>query len=277
MVMTIQQWVNGKAVSELSLQDRGLSYGHGVFETLRIAGSKPLLWPEHLQRLLAGCQRLSIPTQLLAEQLQQDLAALPSVKDGVLKIIVTAGEGGRGYRLPVQPSPTRILQLMPVPVYPDLPAERGIEARWCQIRLGCAPALAGIKHLNRLEQVLARAEWSDDHIREGILCGQDGYLAEGTMSNLFLVYDGVLITPDLHDYGVAGIMRQHLIELAGSAGISVEVKKLQPKDLPGADEVFFCNSLIGIWPLRLLEQQVFIPGPVTRRLQALLTESYCAC
>lgn len=97
------------------------------------------------------------------------------------------------------------------------------------------------------------------------------------MSNLFLVYDGVLITPDLSDYGVAGIMRQHLIELAGSAGISVEVKKLQPKDLPGADEVFFCNSLIGIWPLRLLEQQVFIPGPVTRRLQALLTESYCAC
>lgn len=277
MVMTIQQWVNGKVVSELSLQDRGLSYGHGVFETLRIAGGKPLLWPEHLQRLLAGCQRLSIPTQLLAEQLQQEMAALPSVEDGVLKIIVTAGEGGRGYRLPVQPSPTRILQLMPVPVYPDLPAEHGIEARWCQIRLGCAPALAGIKHLNRLEQVLARAEWTDEHIREGILCGQDGYLAEGTMSNLFLVYDGVLITPDLHDYGVAGVMRQHLIELAGSAGISVEVKKLQPKDLLGADEVFFCNSLIGIWPLRLLEQQVFIPGPVTRRLQALLTESYCAC
>ncbi|MFN3881334.1 MAG: aminodeoxychorismate lyase [Nitrincola lacisaponensis] len=277
MVMTIQQWVNGKAVSELSLQDRGLSYGHGVFETLRIAGGKPLLWPEHLQRLLAGCQRLSIPTQLLAEQLQQEMAALPSVEDGVLKIIVTAGEGGRGYRLPVQPVPTRILQLMPVPVYPDLPAEHGIEARWCQIRLACAPALAGIKHLNRLEQVLARAEWTDDHIREGILCGQDGCLAEGTMSNLFLVYDGVLITPDLSDYGVAGIMRQHLMALAGSAGISVEVKKLQPKDLPGADEVFFCNSLIGIWPLRLLEQQVFIPGPVTRRLQALLTESYCAC
>ncbi|KDE40032.1 Aminodeoxychorismate lyase [Nitrincola lacisaponensis] len=277
MVMTIQQWVNGKAVSELSLQDRGLSYGHGVFETLRIAGGKLLLWPEHLERLLAGCQRLSIPTQWLAEQLQQEMAALPSVEDGVLKIIVTAGEGGRGYRLPVQPSPTRILQLMPVPVYPDLPAEHGIEARWCQIRLACAPALAGIKHLNRLEQVLARAEWADEHIREGILCGQDGYLAEGTMSNLFLVYDGVLITPDLHDYGVAGIMRQHLMALAGSAGISVEVKKLQPKDLLGADEVFFCNSLIGIWPLRLLEQQVFIPGPVTRRLQALLTESYCAC
>jgi 4-amino-4-deoxychorismate lyase len=267
--------VNGKPSVTLSFQDRGLSYGQGLFETLRIAGGKPLLWEAHLQRLLRGCQRLHIPAEGLQTALQEDLEQLPVVDQAVLKILVTAGCGGRGYTLPTDIQSTRILQQLPFPDYSDNPGLRGIQARWCNLQLACAPALAGIKHLNRLEQVLARAEWNDPSVQEGIVCGADGYLAEGTMSNLFLVYDGRLMTPDLSLYGIAGIMRNYLIELAASVGIKTETGQYTRAELLAADEVFFCNSLIGIWPLAQLDDQTFIPGPVTRRLQGLLKENYC--
>ena len=267
--------VNGKSTAAMLIQDRGLSYGQGVFETLRIAAGKPLLWEAHLQRLLTGCQRLQIPTEGLQEALQGDLEQLPAVEHAVLKILVTAGCGGRGYSMPADMRPTRIIQQLPLPVSSGNPALQGIRARWCDLQLACAPALAGIKHLNRLEQVLARAEWHDPAVHEGIVCGADGYLAEGTMSNLFLVYDKKLLTPDLSQYGIAGIMRNYLIELADSIGIKTETGRYTPAELLAADEVFFCNSLIGIWPLAQLDNQTFIPGPVTRRLQNLLKENYC--
>ena len=270
MADVIQQLVNGQNSGDLNVQDRGLSYGHGIFETLKISANKPLLWQSHIDRLLAGCHRLKIPVDKLQEQLEKDLTLLEPVEQGVLKIIVTAGVGGRGYQLPIHPSPTRIVQLSHFPSYPDQPSNKGIKARWCSIQLSCAPLLAGLKHLNRLEQVLAKAEWSDNDIREGIVCGSDGYLAEGTMSNLFIVKDYVLKTPILESYGVAGVMRNHLIDLACSVNIEVDVCKLTKDDLIAADEVFFCNSLIEIWPLRQLEQYAFEVGPITRKLQHLL-------
>lgn len=275
MADIIQQLVNGQYSSDLNIQDRGLSYGHGVFETLRISANKPVLWEAHLQRLLKSCQRLMIPIDSLQQQLEQDLSLLQPVNHAVLKVIVTAGVGGRGYQIPIDSKPTRIVQLFTQqPPYPDQPATLGVKARWCQMQLSCMPALAGIKHLNRLEQVLARAEWSDPEIREGILCGSDGYLAEGTMSNLFIVSRGRLLTPDLESYGVAGIMRNHLIDLARQHDLIVNVTKIVPEALYNADEVFFCNSLIGIWPVRQIEHQHFTLGPITRTLQNLLLESH---
>lgn len=273
MADVIQQLVNGHFGSDLDIQDRGLNYGHGVFETLSICAHKPLLWQAHIERLLKSCQRLMIPTDSLQDQLEQDLRLLELEENAVLKVIVTAGSGGRGYQLPRDPHPTRILQIFPKPVFPDQPEQTGITARWCNMQLSCAPALAGIKHLNRLEQVLARAEWDDPTIREGILCGNDGYLAEGTMSNIFLVSHGKLYTPDLSYYGVAGIMRDHIMTLANNADLEVVIAQLPASRLMEADEVFFCNSLIGIWPLRQLEKLRFNLGPVTQHLQQLLTES----
>ncbi|KGK42266.1 hypothetical protein LH51_08460 [Nitrincola sp. A-D6] len=267
--------VNGKSAASIAIQDRGVSYGQGVFETLRVTQGRPLLWDEHLQRLLNGCKRLQIPVDGLQHLLYDDLQQLPAADHAVVKIIVTAGSGGRGYMMPADVQPTRILQQLPLPVYYGNPALQGIRARWCDLQLACAPALAGIKHLNRLEQVLARAEWNDPAVQEGIVCGADGYLAEGTMSNLFLVYDGKLLTPDLSRYGIAGIMRNYLIELAANVGINTEIGRYTRTDLLAADEVFFCNSLIGVWPLAQLDDQTFIPGPVTRRLQVLLKENYC--
>lgn len=270
MADVIQQFVNGQKSCALNIQDRGLSYGHGVFETIKISAYKPLLLEAHLQRLLASCERIKISTEGLLANLEDDLALITPLESGVLKIIVTAGIGGRGYQLPADPSPTRIVQLLPFPTYPDQPAVKGITARWCNVQLSSAPLLAGIKHLNRLEQVLARAEWTDISIREGILCGDDGYIAEGTMSNIFIVKDNILKTPNLQNYGVEGIMRNHLIDLARSINLCVEVCGLTKNDLLAADEVFFCNSLIEVWPLHQLEQQRFEVGQITRKLQHLL-------
>lgn len=270
MADVIHQLVNGQVDTSLNTLDRGLNYGHGVFETMKITSGRPLLWHDHLSRLLSSCERLKISIETLQADLENDLLSLPALDQAVLKVIVTAGVGGRGYQAPVGSMPTRIVQVFSYPSYPDQPALLGIKARWCQIQLSSAPLLAGMKHLNRLEQVLARSEWSDQDIREGIVCGSDGFLAEGTMSNLFVVRDGVLKTPLLSNYGVEGIMRNHLLQLAHAAEIPVEVAPLSKEDLLTADEVFFCNSLIEIWPLRQLEQQSFTIGPITRQLQCLL-------
>ncbi len=278
MADVIHELVNGQQRNDLSTQDRGLSYGHGVFETVKVVAGEPILIDEHLQRLISSCQRLKIPTDNLLQQLIADLDYLPYVDLGVVKIIVTAGVGGRGYQLPDDPRPSRIVQLFPFPHFPDNPSQQGIQARWCDIQLSSVPTLAGIKHLNRLEQVLARAEWSDPHIREGILLGSDQFIAEGTMSNIFIVKDNTLKTPDLSRYGVEGIMRNHIIKLAKQSDLSVSVLPLTKNDLLDADEVFFCNSLIEIWPLRKIAQQSFEVGAVTRSLQkALMAESYHRC
>ncbi|MCD8513544.1 MAG: aminodeoxychorismate lyase [Nitrincola sp.] len=270
MTDVIHQLVNGQTSKDLNIQDRGLSYGHGVFETLKISAGQAVLWREHLDRLVTSCQRLKISTDHLQTDLESDLLKLPVQEQAVLKIIITAGVGGRGYQVPEKATPTRIVQIFPYPVYSDQPEQLGIKARWCQIQLSSAPLLAGMKHLNRLEQVLARSEWSDASIKEGIVCGCDGFLAEGTMSNLFLIKNGVLKTPILHSYGVEGIMRNYLLDLAKANAIPVEVTQLTKADLLSADEVFFCNSLIEIWPLRQLEEHCFEIGPITRKLQSLL-------
>lgn len=270
MTDVIHQLVNGQARKDLDIQDRGLSYGHGVFETLKISAGQVVLWYEHLERLVTSCQRLKILTDNLQKDLESDLLQLPVQDQAVLKIIITAGVGGRGYQAPDNVTPSRIVQIFPYPVYSDQPEQLGIRARWCQIQLSSAPLLAGMKHLNRLEQVLARSEWSDSSIKEGIVCGSDGFLAEGTMSNLFLIKNGVLKTPVLCSYGVEGIMRNYLLDLARANNIPVEVTQLTKTDLLSADEAFFCNSLIEIWPLHQLDEHRFEIGPITRKLQSLL-------
>ncbi|KAA0875456.1 aminodeoxychorismate lyase [Nitrincola tapanii] len=268
--------IDGQVQDLCPSDDRGLTYGQGVFETLPCTEGQPWLWPAHLQRLLRGCRQLKIPCEALEAQLHADLQQLPQ-QDGVLKILVTAGSGGRGYALPEPIYPRRILQFSPRPYWPDAPFHQGIRARVCQLRLAHQPALAGLKHLNRLEQVLARSEWSDPGIREGILLSYQDELIEGTMSNLFLVKAGQLFTPDLSQTGVSGIMRNYLIDMATDLSLPVQIKGLTLEDLWAADEVFFCNSLIAIWPLVALEEQSFAIGPITRCLQKVLQERRYPC
>ena len=259
--------INGQPAEQISAQDRGLHYGDGLFETIAVNNGAPLLWDRHLQRLGLGCSRLSIeppdPTLLRAET--EHICA--GVEQAVLKIIITRGAGSRGYR----PSPltshplsaTRIVARYPWPEWPQRFWQEGVRVRVCQTPLGSNPLLAGIKHLNRLEQVLARSEWDDPDIPEGLMLDQTGSVIEATQSNVFIVRQGRLLTPDLSASGVAGIMRAYIIEIAAMLSIPCAVTRLTLADVQTAEEGFLCNSLIGVWPIRESAGAALKPGPIT--------------
>lgn len=275
--MQPQTLINGHAEQLIASDDRGLAYGHGLFETLLVIDGRPVFWHEHLQRLLRGCSRLGIPVDGLPLRLEQDLQQLQfSAGRAVLKILLTCGSGGRGYQTPQPAVPRRLLMATPMPVWPDRP-EQGIRARWCDTRLACQPRLAGIKHLNRLEQVLARNEWQDPRIREGLVCDSRGFVVEGTMSNLCFLRGRQLCTPALDQCGVEGIVRNQLIELAAELGLHVQIGHYTPDEVAAADELLVCNSLIGIWPITRLGAHRYPHGPITRQLQSALEQRMMQC
>ena len=266
----IKQLINGQPEDCVATTDRGLLYGDGLFETLTVVDGVLCHWQRHLSRLQSGCERLGIQTVDVVTLEQECLSLAADIDRAVLKIIVTRGSGGRGYRAPEEPSATRIVQLHDWPGFLPACAEHGVAVRVCNTRLGHNPALAGIKHLNRLEQVLARQEWDDADIMEGLLRDSSGYLIEGTMSNVFLVREGCLLTADLQRCGVAGIMRTLILELAKQLSIDVKISHVEMKHLQQADEVFICNSLMGIWPVVAVDARAYTKGPITTRLQNLL-------
>lgn len=275
--------INGVVGTQISVQDRGLHYGDGVFETLAVRAGVPLLWDRHMQRLYAGCMRLGITppdTALLAaEACRVCTHDSSNLAQGVLKIIITRGEGARGYRMiTTTPVPaTRILALHPWASWPEEFVQRGVRVRVCATRLGINPALAGIKHLNRLEQVLARNEWSDADIPEGLMLDTAGCVIEGTMSNVFVVRDGKLYTPDVSRCGIAGIVRGLIIELAKEWSLECAITGLTLHDIQDANEIFLCNSLIGVWPVREIDGVHLAPGPLTRRIAARINEIMNPC
>lgn len=262
--------VNGRITSEIAIADRGLQYGDGLFETIAVHKGYPPLYQRHLRRLEEGCQRLgmgALSRGILGQEIRQ---VCRGIARGVLKAIVTRGSGGRSYRPPPEPHLTRILSVHPWLDYPASFAEYGITLRVCGTPLGRNPLLAGIKHLNRLEQVLARSEWDDPMIPEGLMLDSEGWVIEGTMSNLFIVKDKRLFTPDLSYCGVAGIMRGLILEQARACGVEAVVRSLTLADVEQAGECFVCNSLIGLWPVRRLEGYRYPVGPLTQRLRRLM-------
>ncbi len=267
--------VDGEARDTLSLQDRGLHYGDGLFETVAVIDGRMPLWERHMARLCRDAPRLGLPPPdpaLLAAEARRLCAGTAR---GVLKIILTRGPG-RGYAPPPQARPTRILCRYPWPAYPESHRREGVRVRVCRMRLGENPRLAGIKHLNRLEQVLARSEWRDPDIAEGLLLDQQGRVIEGTQSNVFAVRKGCLLTPDLSRCGVAGVMRAWILEEARSAGIPCEVRDLPLEELLAAEEVFLCNSVAGIWPVRRIEETAYPPPRLAHVLQQRLHRSLAA-
>jgi 4-amino-4-deoxychorismate lyase len=263
--------------------DRGLHYGDGLFETMCVQRGRVRLLARHLARLRQGARRLAIPLPGLNELGLDDLqAALVSAAaklgEGVLKLIVTRGCGGRGYALPQPTQPSLLLLPYPATCPPAMALEAaGIRVRLCDLRLARQPRLAGIKHLNRLEYVLARAEWQNETIAEGLLLDSEGELVEAVTSNIFLVRDGRLLTPILDQCGVAGVMRDEVMDCARVCGLEVVEARLGLPDLLAADEVFLSNSLHGIRPvmdLVLSAQDVrhFALGAVTRRLHQALDQ-----
>lgn len=264
----MQAWVDGQGADSLALQNRGLAYGDGLFETIAVKAGQPSLLDYHLDRLRLGCQRLAIEADhaLIREEICRYAALLG---DGVLKLILTRGDSQRGYAAAAGVAPRRILQGNPAPAYPDAYGEQGVRLFACRTRLAEQPLLAGLKHLNRLEQVLARAEWQGTEYAEGLMLDVSGRVIEGVYSNLFLVRNGELQTADLSRCGVAGVMRAALLEAARSEGIALKIGDLFLEDVAQADEVFLCNSVYGVWPVCSFESLNWPPGPLTRKLQAI--------
>lgn len=245
--MTDVVLVDGLPAESVPVLDRGLQYGDGLFETLAIRAGVPRLLGHHLERLAEGCRRLGIPTPDPA-MLRREIETAAPAADAVVKIILTRGVAARGYRPPTNPQPTRI-----VAGFTQAPRRAsdadGIHVRMCATRLGRNPALAGIKHLCRLEQVLARAEWTDEGVAEGLMQDDRGRLVCATQSNLFVLRKGQLATPAVDECGVAGVMRRALVEWAGARGLPVAVCPVMPEDLEEAEEVLLTNALTGARPV----------------------------
>lgn len=267
-------WINGIAQSAITVADRGLQYGDGLFETLAVFDGHCPWFPAHYQRLAAGCERLAIPLPDKQVLLREVEHAAAGQARAVIKILLSSGRGGRGYRRPAVLEPSRIVMQHDWPDYPDSFWQDGVALKLCQTRLGNNPSLAGIKHLNRLEQVLARNEWQGDDYAEGLMCDAEENVIEGTMSNVFVVHRNALYTPSLVTCGVEGIMRRWVLDNASSVGIEVHRTTVAIEDIKQADEVMLTNSLIGLWPVKRFESSNYQPGPVFQTLLKYLVKEY---
>ncbi len=262
--------VNGKHGNLISIRDRGLLYGDGVFRTLRTNRGNVQHWALHYQKLRHDCTALGITcpdASLLSAELNDLLKHHPN---GVVKLIVTRGEGIRGYAHAAHAIPAHIWDVTPLPDYPVDWATHGIRVQLCQLRLSQQPRLAGIKHLNRLENVLAAAELHD--VAEGLLMDADGNVIEGTRSNLFLVSHGELITPDLSRSGVAGVQRDRVMAWAVQHNMPIQIRDVRLDEVMQADELFVVNSIMGLWPIRELEQRCWTSFSVAMQIRQAWAE-----
>jgi len=262
--------IDGREARAVSALDRGLHYGDGLFETIACLEHRPRLLERHLARLEAGCRRLALATDLAAVAAEvRELAA--GAGRAIVKVLVTRGVAtARGYAPSGTERPTRITLRYAWPEDDAHLAQDGVRVRIAATRLGENPALAGLKHCNRLEQVLARAELRDAELAEALMFSSGGRLISGTMSNVFLVHQGRLATPRLDACGVAGVMRAAVLEAAAVAGIPAAEDALGALELERAEEIFLTNALIGVRPVRELQGAPREVGAVTRALQAQL-------
>lgn len=263
--------INGEPREWVSVHDRGFQYGDGLFETLAVARGVPLLWERHLRRLLRDAIRLGIgvPADTGAALRAEADRLCQGAERAVLKIILTRGASGRGYAPRADAPPTRVVSLSP---WPDSPSKtRGASVKFCGTLVTRNRALAGIKHLNRLEQILARRELETNY-DEGLMLDEAGHVIEGTMSNVFMVARGALLTPDLSYSGVAGVMRELVLERAPTLSLACGVTTLTREEIMNAEEVFLTNSLIGLWPVTRIGSKAYPAGPVTQRLREAIEE-----
>lgn len=266
--MTIEpkHLVNGRPAGRIPVLDRGLRYGDGCFETMAVRRGQIPLWERHYRRLQLGCAKLNIQADFEREQLEQELATLiGDAERAIVRLTVTRGSSGRGYAYPAKYQATRIMSLLPGHAHPPEYREQGVAVCLCKTLLGRNPALAGVKHLNRLEQVLARAEWNDEFV-EGLMLDDRGRVIEGTISNVFIVEDGRIYTPILNECGVAGVMRAELLARMQAIGVEASEAVINRDRLLAASECFLTNAVIGIWPVNSIDHKQLEIGMITRRI-----------
>lgn len=250
-------------VVALDPADRGLAYGDGLFETMLVFAHQAVWWPAHWARLArgAGATGIGMPQrEWLEAELGPLLSAAPD--NAVLKLILTRGAGGRGYAADPDIETTLVLSVHAAPPPPPAP----LALRWCDTRLAIQPALAGFKHLNRLEQVLARAEWRDPAIHEGLMLDTEGRVACATSANVFARLGGRWLTPPVDRRGVAGVARAWVL---ANVPDSAEAE-LTAADVESAEALFLCNAVRGILPVGSLGEKRWAPQPALEELRRRL-------
>jgi len=261
-------WIDGREAATLPLPDRGLEFGDGLFETLLVIDGRIPLREFHIARLQSGLATLQFPAlhERVARYLDEALARLDSNLNYTLRITVTRGSGPRGYAPPIAPQARVIITATRMTGDPQTmlaPARLGVS----RIRWGTQPALAGLKHLNRLEQVMAAQERSSAGWDEALMLDQAGAPVSVTAGNLFMVSGGTLVTAALEDCGITGTRRRFIIERsAPDLGLQVQVATFSLDQLLAADEVFYCNSLVGLRPVGELAGTRWSAQPVCSRL-----------
>ena len=267
-------WINGEAQGRLSALDRGLHFGDGLFETIACLGGRARFLGLHLERLGLGCARLRLPApgpQRLRATIER---AAGDEERCIVKVLLTRGPAvTRGYAWGGEHGTWLVIRY-PWPQEDPALARSGVRVRTAATRLGENPAIAGLKHCNRLEQILARNEERAAEADEALMLSHSGRLVSGTMTNVFLV-DGPpgsprLRTPEVSLCGVAGVMRRVVIAEAAREGVPATECALSPRDLDAATEVFLTNARIGIWPVRAIDGRPLAAGALTRRLQERL-------
>ena len=241
----------------LSIFDRAFQYGDGLFETIAVLDGKPALLVKHLHRLKTGLERLKFPAMDL-KALEKDIRKYSSqFKQAVLKVTITRGQSQRGYKVPQSPSPTIVFAFTSRNFRLAVDSHCTISIRQCETPVSINPALAGIKHLNRLEQVMARNEWHDQVYDDGLMCDPDGHVIEATSANVFLFKQGALLTPDLSLCGIAGVARETVLEQAKEIRIPCKIQDISIGECHDADALFLTNSLSGIMPVDNFESTTY--------------------
>lgn len=267
--------INGSFDFAISPLDRGFAYGDGVFRTLLVRDGLPECWPQHYQKLVADCAAIKIVCPS-AELLMSDLQQLFSLEEiagnslAVVKIIITRGEGERGYAPPAITSPLRVIIKSNLRAYPESYYTEGVKLHVCKTRLAAQPLLAGVKHLNRLENVLARMEWTDAHIVDGIMLDAEGHVISCTAANIFMRNGDHLVTPKLDRCGIAGVTRQRIIDLAHLLGLSVNIQPIHLAQLLASDAVLITNSLYGALQVKSILQTTWSPNALAADMRKVL-------
>jgi 4-amino-4-deoxychorismate lyase len=266
MSAALVNWVDGAIADSVPVDDRGLHYGDGLFETLLVRGGRPRFVEAHLARLASGCARLAIPFRFESALRAEVAAACARAPElAVLKIVVTRGSATRRGYAPEGDAPRRVVSLYEtVPLSSEL--RNGVELIFASGAVGEHPGLAGIKHLGRLESVWAVGEARAAGAFDAVLRTASGHVISGAMTNLFITRAGQVQTPSVDRAGVAGVMRGTVLRECATLGIAATAQPLTTGDLAAADEVFITNARIGVVPVRRVGEHAYRMSSLAQRL-----------
>ncbi|MFA0085936.1 aminodeoxychorismate lyase [Vibrio sp. 10N.286.49.C2] len=260
-------WRDGQLIDNVSVRDRSFQYGDGCFTTILTKCGNLELWPQHIARMNTALDTLQIPhPDWSAVHDNLSSIALKAPLAG-LKVHVSRGEGGRGYSTLVGDGPITTISRFDYPSHYGLLKSRGLSLMLCDTRLGLNPLLAGIKHNNRLEQVLVKAEIEKTNFDDGLALDLNGNVIETSMANVFWVHRGAVYTPSLVYSGVAGVMREQIIKALEVLGITLHIGEFPVTSIMTAEEIFVSNCILGVAPVNRIQEASLPIGSITRRIQ----------